>query len=167
MLTTCIIWPHGGIVMPSFYFQKIPNCSAHPVHLFCLDHIYGTHFGLHPPPLLPPVKKKNQTFINTGNPVPLSQTHYVWRPLTQETSRLHMPPPTPLHIFATICSIFLLFPRPLKIHTVDILPLLYYTRIIYNIVSAEMLQSHRPAQSCKVRHTGSVSLHSLILFFFH
>lgn len=67
-----------------------------------------------------------------------------------------MPPPTPLHVFAR--SIVSLCPHPLKIHTVDILLLLYYTHIIYIIVSAEMLHSHRPPQSCDVGGaTGSGS----------
>lgn len=54
------------------FLQKIPNCSAHPVCSSWTTY-KKTHFR-HFSRIFK--KKKNQTFLNTGIPVSLSQTHY-------------------------------------------------------------------------------------------
>lgn len=152
MLTTCIIWPHGGISMPSFFILKNTKLFCHPVHLFFLS--FGPHILNPTLPIFPSVKKiKLYKYRQPCPPV----TDTLWRPLTQETSRLHMPPPThpPPHIRKEPNAQFSPFLHPLKIHTVDILPLLYYTHIIYNSFS---WNAHLPETSLKLQ-SGSVDWH--------
>lgn len=126
-------WWHGNA---KFLLSKKPNCSA--IQFICSAHHLqlGPHtwntFGTPPPPFYPQLKKKIKPFINTGNPVPLSQTHYDdhWH---RNIPSAHAPSPPP-HIFnEPFCSKSFLIPS--KIHTVDILPLLYYTLNIYNSLS--------------------------------
>lgn len=142
--------------MATWWHCNAKSLFSKNTKLFCTSssfvllgpNIWNT-FRTPPSPLYPQLKKSN--LYKYRQPcAPVTDTS--WRPLTQETSRLHMPP-------QHICKNKTKSPPPLKIHTVDILPSLYYTCIIYNIVSAEMMpHSHRPAQSCWVRGTWRVSL---------
>lgn len=113
-------WHHNA----KFFLLKTPNCSF-AFQFICSSHCcFERRHGLTPPPafIKPSVReKKSLTFINTSNPVPLSQRR-------DSIDRKHMAPPT-----SVVCEEPFALRSPLKLHTTNNPPLLWDYSLSWNV----------------------------------